>query len=129
MYYALFLDDFLNTKSLQDYKEIGRAGNSVIIKCSYEPQSEYIELSENEALSFMFVGDPDTLEEKTVRPDNHVYEILKDRPLRQVPQLNLLGEVQEGVIKYKYKITQDDRDNAKALRDKILKWIPVVEQN
>lgn len=127
MYYALFLDDFLNTKSLYDYKEIGRAGYAVIISYEHEPQSEYISLSKEEALSFMFVDFPENLEEKTLRPNNIVYDILKDRSLRQVPQLNVLGEIQEGLFKYKYKLTQEDRDNAKALKNKILKWMPTVE--
>lgn len=127
MYYAIFLDDFLNTKSLYAYKEVGRVGNAVIIQYNDEPQSEYVKLSKDEALSFMFIGHPKDVLDKTVRPDNNIYEILKDRSLKRVPQINKLGEILDNVVKYKYTLTDQDRDNASALKNKISKWIPFAE--
>lgn len=124
MYYAIFLDDFLKTKNYFEYKEIGRAGFAVIIKFDSEPQSEYVELTESEALSFMFVELAPDYERLSVREDNHIWDVLKDRPMEKVPQTNKLGQVLEGLFKYKYTITDTDRENASLLRAKIAKWLP-----
>ena len=124
MYYALFLDDYLKTKNYFEYKEVGRAGFSVIIKFDSEPQSEYVELTEDEALAFMFVGLAPDYAKLSVREDNHIWDVLKDRPLDKVPQTNKLGEVLEGLFKYKYTITDTDRENAALLSAKIAKWLP-----
>lgn len=127
MYYAIFLDDFLKTKNYFEYKEIGRAGFAVIIKFDSEPQSEYVELTESEALSFMFVELAPDYERLSVREDNHIWDVLKDRPMEKVPQTNKLGQVLEGLFKYKYTITDTDRENASLLRAKIAKWLPYGE--
>lgn len=122
MYYAIFLDDYLKTKNYFEYKEIGRAHLAVIIKYDSEPQSDYVELTEDEALSFMFVGLEPTYEKLSVREDNHIWDVLKDRPMDKVPQTNKLGDVLEGLFKYKYTITDRDRENAALLEAKIAKW-------
>lgn len=124
MYYALFLDDYLKTKNYFEYKEIGRAGFAVIIWFDSEPQSEYVELTEDEALSYMFIGLAPDYNKLSVRENNHIWDVLKDRELHKVPQTNKLGEVLEGLFKYKYTITSRDRENAALLSAKIAKWLP-----
>jgi hypothetical protein len=128
MYYAVFLDDFLKTKNYFEYKEVGRAGFAVIISYDSEPQSDYVELTEDEALAFMFVDIADDYPKLSFRESgedgNSVWHVLKDRPKEKVPQTNKLGEVLEGLFKYKYTITDTDRKNAALLREKIAKWMP-----
>jgi hypothetical protein len=132
MYYAIYLDEYLKTKDYFEYKEVGRAGFAVIIKQDSEPQTEYVELTEDEALAFMFVDIADDYPKLSFReseePGNSVWHVLKDRPKEKVPQTNKLGDVLEGLFKYKYTITEIDRKNAALLREKIAKWIPNYEQ-
>jgi hypothetical protein len=128
MYYAIYLDDFLKTKDYFEYKEVGRAGVSVIIKHDSEPQVEYVEITEEEALHFMFADLPPGYGRMSVRPNTAIHEILKDRPMEQVPEKNRRGDILEGLYKYKYDVTEKDLEIAASLKKKIAKWIPYYEE-
>jgi hypothetical protein len=127
MYYAIFLDDFLRTVTYFNYEEVGRAFHAVIIKHDSEPQVDYVDLTEEEALSFMFADIPEDYLRLTVRENTVIQNILKDRPMEKLPQTNTRGEVLEGLYKYKYTITETDRGHAASLRKKIAQWIPYGE--
>jgi hypothetical protein len=130
MYYAVYLDEFLKTKVYFEYVEIGRAGLAVLIENDSEPQIEYVELTKDEAFSYMFVDLPaDYLKLSFREADglHSVWQVLKDRPNEKVPQTNKLGDVLEGLYKYKYTITDTDRKNAASLRAKIEKWMPTYQ--
>ena len=124
MYYAVNLEDFLKYKDILPWEEVGRVYYAVIIKSTVAPTKfKHIELEEKIAKSWMFVDIHQV--DMTVRPDNLVHDQLKDRELKQVPQLNkLTGAVIEGVIKYKYTLTEEDKSNAKVLQKNIINFIP-----
>ena len=129
MFYAIHLDQFLSemqSGNVFHLEEVGRSYRAVLVKCAVRPAKlSPIDLTEEEANAWAFVDVRPEVEKITVRPDNRVYDLLKDRGLEQVPQtLKSTGEVIEGVIKYKYTLTVEDRNNAAKLREKIQGFIP-----
>ena len=124
MYYALYLDEYLSSKDLYPFKEIGHVYTAVIFESDIVPENcDYIELPENEAKSFRFV---DVVAEKiTVRPPGEFFEFMLAKGMEQVPAINKLGEPLEGVLKYKYTLTEDDRRLASQLKEKIIRFINV----
>lgn len=127
MYYAVFLDDFLKSQVFFNYDEVGRAFHAVIINSDSEPQIEFVELTETEALSYMFAELPEGYGRMSVRENTDIYEILKDRPMEKVPQKNKRGDILEGLYKFKYDVTDTDLEHAASLKKKIAKWIPYGE--
>lgn len=129
MFYAIHLDQYLSemhSGNVFHLEEVGRSYRAVIVKCAVRPAKlSPIDLTEDEANAWMFVDVRSDVEKITVRPGNKVYDLLKDRGLEQAPQvLKSTGEVIEGVIKYKYTLTVEDRNNAAKLKEKIQGFIP-----
>jgi hypothetical protein len=118
MYYAIFLDDYLKDSS--NLLDLGRVYKAVIVKSDIPPTHDYIVLTEEEALAWRFV-DVDA-EKITVRPGGEIFGRLKDS-LERVQAFNKSGQPLDYVEKYKYTITDKDRRDALALRNKIERFI------
>jgi hypothetical protein len=129
MYYAVFLDDYLKVKDYFEWQELGRAYLSVILKYDNVPDIDHVELTEDEAYAFIFSEIPEGYSKITVRENTHIWDRLQDKPLEKSPQLDRMGNVMEGVFKYKYTVTEEDLENAASLNKKIAQWIPYGETN
>ena len=124
MYFAILVDDYLSAKDNYSFKEIGHIYKAVIVECDTIPENcDYVQVDENEAKSFRFV-DVDA-EKITVRPPGEFFEFMLAKGMEQVPAINKLGEPLEGVLKYKYTLTEDDRRLASQLKEKIIRFINV----
>lgn len=123
MYFAIFIDDYLSNIKNYNFKTLGHVYKSVIVECDNIPDSyDYIQVEQHEADAWRFVDV--TAEDITVRP-GELYEKLKHGNIRQVEAKNKLGVPLDNVIKYKYTLSTEDRQSAKSLKSKIVKYISV----
>lgn len=123
MYFAIFVDDYLSNINNYIFKTLGYVYKSVIVECDNVPDGyDYIQLEQHEADAWRFVDV--TAEEITVRP-GELYEKLKHGNIRQVQAVNKLGVPLDNVVKYKYTLSNEDRQNAESLKSKIAKYINV----
>lgn len=124
MYFAILIDDYLSNKDNYSFKEIGHIYRAVIVESDAIPENyDYVQIEENEAKSFRFVDV--TAEKITVRPGGDFFNLMVLKGLEEVPAINKLGEPLEGVLKYKYTLTEDDIRLASQLRQKIIRFINV----
>jgi len=123
MYFAIFIDDYLSNVNDYNFKTFGYVYKSVIVECDNIPDGyDYIQIEQHEADAWRFVDV--SAEEITVRP-GELYEKLKHGNIRQVEAKNKLGAPLDNVIKYKYTLSTEDRQNAESLKSKIVKYINV----